>query len=101
GAFARLSFILHTDIQAESHLLSGQSKETSAAFADERLSSNDKSLYFPESALRGTRSLRNVPNAKALCEVVWNMLSDVRDNVAAPEQAAADACNQINSLLEG
>jgi len=101
GAFDWISFMLQPEIQAEWHLISGQIPVTTAAFEDERLSSNENLQPFLDSALRGTRSLRNVPNAEAISEVVWNMLSDVRDNVAAPEQAAADACNQINSLLEG
>ncbi|MCL2827287.1 MAG: extracellular solute-binding protein [Oscillospiraceae bacterium] len=99
AAEAWLTFLFDVENAIQLSRYFGQLPPMIAAYEHPFLRDNPHVMVFYEALTRGVNSLRNVNNAEAASEVVWNMLADVRDGVSTPQAALESANAQINNLI--
>jgi ABC-type glycerol-3-phosphate transport system substrate-binding protein len=99
AAEAWLNFMLTAENSLAIHQVGGFMPPMLSAYSSPIITENPNAMALYEAGRRGTYSLRNVPNAQMIQELIWTMLSDVRDDIKTPEQASRDVTVAINRLL--
>ena len=100
GAEAWINFMYDNENAIQFTLIYGGPPPIKSVYDDPRIKSNTSIMALVEAIDRGTNSIHNVPNAETISEVVWNGLSDIRDGVKTPKQAADTVVASVNSYLK-
>lgn len=70
-----------------------------AAYDDPVIAGDPNVPALVQAIENGTNSVHGVPNGQAITLEISKMISNVKDGIVEPEQAAADSCAVIDGLL--
>lgn len=94
-----ISFMYQPENGVEWAMTYGQPPTVLAAYEDPQMQNDMTQQALLASSQRGTNSIHNVRGAEAITQIVWNALSDLKDDKATPEQAAQSVCDQMQQYL--
>jgi ABC-type glycerol-3-phosphate transport system substrate-binding protein len=99
GAEAFIAFMLRPENAVTWFQSWGAFPPARAAFEDPVIKGDTNVPALVQSIEQGTNSVHGVPNGQAVTLEIIKMISNVKDGIATPEDAAAESCGVIDGLL--
>lgn len=100
GGKAWLQFFMRVEPQVDFFKGNGNLPVLLAAYDDPALKNHPAMPAFLEAAKGGVDAMYNIPNGDPIQAVIYEMLSDLKNDKITSEEGAAEACKRVNDLLK-